>query len=1129
MHRIFPPVAVCSRHRKKRFGKTPKAVCRRPLIASCQTLPSRTSNGLVARRKRILETWIRLERFRKARGFVFGHCQIVKEIIAAILRRRSRNLPFPIAQTLERRNHKRTNLLRRRTPFDNEIISRQTTHRTPIDDSILPNGIVSQKSGHDMLDRVQCVGMNRRFGVRTLHADVERRCKIPSDRIYAGNVDTGLNPGVVNLKAGNKFHARNHSKTVAKENHAIGFLSRLNKTSDSIDGANGLPYDGFCGKIKTVSVFHDPCTHKEISRVSMSTAMRLKSILFFCSFILCAKGQIPEIVDTVAPIPAPVVRIGDPRENEKPVQVEMSERTLEENALFVRVSASFVFTNPNGRSIAGEFEFPIPEDAVVCGYRLEVNGEMTPAAVCDKETARVAFENETRKRVDPGLVEHVKGNVWKTRIFPLDPGKPRRAEVDYIAPKKNAGKDAVGTVYERDGNEVYRARIGEAFIEKKVFAEGIILWDASLSREGKVADDRRRLEERLPDTGLWKLIAYSNVPDAPRMFTRKTDLLKAIDAVVYDGAADLDAALALCIGEERLVFTDELDTSSHLVEVEKLAPAEADAMRDKAKPAKILATVWTARNAKDLPSCRKYGVAGPGMSLLVLETLEQYLEHKIEPSPELSIHAEWVKRRAAEDDPIDAKKSQVEHEAQLLSIWQERVKWWKNPKPSPKTPKSGLFETVASGAMPRSEAANADFREAAIEPEMVEDAAPSETLEPDNAESPAIQTEMVLKAAPSATLDPDNAEPPAIETEMVQEAEPSENLDPDNAEPPATRSSSPMVALKAWDPKTPYLEVIEKAAADGGNDAAYAAYLSERKTYRDSPAFYLDVAGWFFRSGNAARALRILSNLAEFKLESAPLWRTMGWRLREEACRTGDLNLCNAAVRTFRHVKEMRGEEGQSWRDLATVLTERGKRKSAAGDRSGAGADLSEAAALLKTAAFADPLRRASLRADDLQICVFALEDLNGLLAWCETNKNRIDGFVAPELDEAYRRNLPVKLRIVMTWDADETDIDLHVLEPNGEECYFGNSRTAEGGFLSGDVTTGYGPEEYLKKDLEKGVYKILSNYFASHQTALTGPTTVQATVYTDWATATEKMQVLTLRLEKPKDKQLVGEVTLTE
>ena len=110
---------------------------------------------------------------------------------------------------------------------------------------------------------------------------------------------------------------------------------------------------------------------------------------------------------------------------------------------------------------------------------------------------------------------------------------------------------------------------------------------------------------------------------------------------------------------------------------------------------------------------------------------------------------------------------------------------------------------------------------------------------------------------------------------------------------------------------------------------------------------------------------------------------------------------------------------------------------------------------------------------------------------------------------------------------ADETDIDLHVLEPNGEEAFYGNRRTAEGGFVSEDVTTGYGPEEYLKKDLESGVYKILSNYFASHQAALTGATTVTATVYTDWGTAQEKRQVLTLRLDKPKDKHLIGEVSL--
>ena len=79
---------------------------------------------------------------------------------------------------------------------------------------------------------------------------------------------------------------------------------------------------------------------------------------------------------------------------------------------------------------------------------------------------------------------------------------------------------------------------------------------------------------------------------------------------------------------------------------------------------------------------------------------------------------------------------------------------------------------------------------------------------------------------------------------------------------------------------------------------------------------------------------------------------------------------------------------------------------------------------------------------------------------------------------------------------------------------------------MSEDVTTGYGPEEYLRKE-GRGTFKILTNYFASHQTALTGAATVTATVYTDWATAAEDFRILTLRLDKPKDRQPIGEITI--
>jgi len=326
----------------------------------------------------------------------------------------------------------------------------------------------------------------------------------------------------------------------------------------------------------------------------------------------------------------------------------------------------------------------------------------------------------------------------------------------------------------------------------------------------------------------------------------------------------------------------------------------------------------------------------------------------------------------------------------------------------------------------------------------------------------------------------------------------------------AGSGTAPTVTLKAWDPKTPYVDAL-KSAKKG---EAYKVYLKEREKYAESPAFYLDCAGWFYKAGETALADRILTNLAEFKLEDAALWRSMGWRAREAES-------YELAVRAFRKALALKGEEAQSRRDLALVLMEYGK---AAKDKSA----LEEAMKLFAEAAFKPSARRSGRRGNDFQVSVVALEELNGLISWV----NAVawpDGAkpAVPEFDAAYRRDLPMKLRIVMSWDADETDIDIHVLEPNGEEAFYQNRRTAEGGFVSEDVTTGYGPEEYLKKDLESGTYRILSNYYASHQTALTGATTVTATVYTDWGTAEERRQVLTIRLDKPKDKHPVGEVTL--
>mgnify|MGYP006916124449 CR=1 FL=1 len=170
---------------------------------------------------------------------------------------------------------------------------------------------------------------------------------------------------------------------------------------------------------------------------------------------------------------------------------------------------------------------------------------------CRGDRLTVAFENEVRKGVDPGLVEQVKGNIWKTRIFPLVPHTPRQAEVEFVAPKTDVDEMSV-TIYERDGEDVFAARAmldeaAPAPIAQQIagFAKGTIVWDASLSAQPFAAAWRKKLEA-LPDKGEWALVEFRNdtFGYAQTYGFTKDSLLKKIDEIVYDGGTDF-AALQL--------------------------------------------------------------------------------------------------------------------------------------------------------------------------------------------------------------------------------------------------------------------------------------------------------------------------------------------------------------------------------------------------------------------------------------------------------------------------------------------------------------------------------------------------------------------------------------------------------
>ncbi|MCK9505080.1 MAG: hypothetical protein M0Q95_12980 [Porticoccaceae bacterium] len=78
----------------------------------------------------------------------------------------------------------------------------------------------------------------------------------------------------------------------------------------------------------------------------------------------------------------------------------------------------------------------------------------------------------------------------------------------------------------------------------------------------------------------------------------------------------------------------------------------------------------------------------------------------------------------------------------------------------------------------------------------------------------------------------------------------------------------------------------------------------------------------------------------------------------------------------------------------------------------------------------------------------------------------------------------PARLLVTLTWEQDETDVDLYITEPEGETMWYGDSRTTNGLELDIDDTTGFGPEhgtlEISGTNLAmEGEYIVRVHYFS--------------------------------------------------
>ncbi len=89
------------------------------------------------------------------------------------------------------------------------------------------------------------------------------------------------------------------------------------------------------------------------------------------------------------------------------------------------------FLNPNDRQLEGTYLFPVPKGAQIDKFSMDVNGTPVDAELLSAEKARQIYEDIVRRHQDPALMEYVGREVFKVRIFPIEPRGRKRVKLAY--------------------------------------------------------------------------------------------------------------------------------------------------------------------------------------------------------------------------------------------------------------------------------------------------------------------------------------------------------------------------------------------------------------------------------------------------------------------------------------------------------------------------------------------------------------------------------------------------------------------------------------------------------------------------------------------------------------------------
>lgn len=280
-------------------------------------------------------------------------------------------------------------------------------------------------------------------------------------------------------------------------------------------------------------------------------------------------------------------------------------------------------------------------------------------------------------------------------------------------------------------------------------------------------------------------------------------------------------------------------------------------------------------------------------------------------------------------------------------------------------------------------------------------------------------------------------------------------------------------------------------------------YLENRQRERKNYQLYLDESEIRHRNQLTGDTIRCLSSLVELEPQNAVALRLVGYSLLRK-------DVSEPAISLFSRVRDVRAFEPQAYRDLGKCYAGIGKYG---------------VAAIYYEIVLAGTWHE---RFGDLKTVVNDeyIRLLRAGIKSRQTPKNLRD-FFGTRLeqlcsDPSYKD--PADIIITMSWNTDNTDVDLWITEPSGEECGYSHKDTASGGNLLQDITRGYGPERYRLQKAVKGKYVVKVHYYSGDRTKLSDCTFVEAAITTRAGHPDERTRNVLVMLNSSNDKVPVAE-----